>query len=227
MRMARPWRMIVYSSKDLRSRRYQPYSPQEKRRIKPGWYILGGLAVVLVFCCCCSIIGLVYFNVGGLRDRVSSLVPSSSSSTSGSTTRTPTAADPDKPVAMRTRMVGDNGLEVTVLNLQRPLRVEGFKAATPDQQFVLVTVRVRNTKPTGAPTPINAANFTLKGDGGLVYQPNPKNITIQNLLTQATVPPGKEISAELIFQIAVDDANLRMTWDSGGSNRIFIVEESK
>lgn len=124
-------------------------------------------------------------------------------------------------------MVGDNGLEVTVLNFQRPLRVEGLKAATPDQQFTLITLRVRNTKSTGTAIPINAANFTLKGDGGLVYQPNPKNISIQNLLTQAAVPPGKEISAELIFQIAVDDSNLRLTWDSGGSNRTFIIEESK
>lgn len=128
---------------------------------------------------------------------------------------------------MQTRSVGDNGLEVTVLNFQRPLRVEGLKASTPDQQFVLITLRVRNTKSTGTPIPITAANFTLKGDGGLVYQPNPKNITIQNLLTQAAVPPGKEISAELIYQIAVDDANLRMTWDSGGSDRVFIIDDSK
>ena len=124
-------------------------------------------------------------------------------------------------------MIGDSGLEVTVLNLQRPLRVEGLKTTTPDQQFILVTVRVRNTKSTGAPIPLNAASFSLKGDGGLAYQPNPKNITIQNMLTQAAVPPGKEITAELIFQIAVDDTNLRMTWDSGGSDRIFIIEESK
>ncbi len=124
-------------------------------------------------------------------------------------------------------MVGDNGLEVTVLNLQRPLRVEGSKATAPDLQFVLVTLRVRNTKSTGAPIPLNATDFTLLGDGGLVYQPNPKNVTIQNLLTQAAVPPGREISAELIFQIAVNDTGLRMTWASGGSNRIFIVEESK
>lgn len=215
----------MYSSKDLRSRRYQPYQPQEERRIKPGWFILGGLALLLVFCCCCAFLGIAYTQ--GWFSKLPSLPALPGSSSTGSATRTPTAADPDKPVAMRTRMVGDNGLEVTVLNFQRPLRVEGLKAATPDQQFTLITLRVRNTKSTGTAIPINAANFTLKGDGGLVYQPNPKNISIQNLLTQAAVPPGKEISAELIFQIAVDDSNLRLTWDSGGSNRTFIIEESK
>jgi hypothetical protein len=118
-------------------------------------------------------------------------------------------------------------MEVTVLNLQRPLRVEGLKAIAPDQQFVLVTIRVRNIKSTGAAIPINGADFALTGDGGLTYTPNPKNITIQNQLTQAAVQPGKELSAELIFQIAVNDSNLRMTWNAGGSTRIFIVEESK
>ena len=214
----------MYSSRDLRSRRYQPYQAQEERRIKPGWYILGGLALVFVFCCCCSFLGIAYWQ--GWFSKLPSLPSLPRLPSTASATRTPTP-DPDKPVAMRTRAVGDNGLEVTVLNLQRPLKVEGFKAATPDQQFILVTLRVRNTKSTGAPIPINGADFTLKGDGGLVYQPNPKNITIQNMLTQAAVPSGKELSAELIFQIAGDDTSLRMTWNSGGSNRIFIVEESK
>jgi len=214
--------MIVYSSKDLRSRRYQPYAPQEERRIKPGWYILGALALILILCCCC--VGLIV--AYNYRDSLKLPGLPSLPSTASSAAKTATP-DPNKPIPMQTRAVGDNGLEVTVLNLQRPLRVDGLKAATPDQQFVLVTMRVRNTKSTGAPIPITAANFTLKGDGGLVYQPNPKNITIQNLLSQAAVGPGKETSAELIFQIAVDDTNLRLTWDSGGSNRIFVVEESK
>lgn len=215
----------MYSSKDLRPRRYQSYQPKAERRIKPGWFILGGLVVILIFCCCCAIGIAAYVYRDNLK--IPSFPNPVGSLTSPGATRTPAAPDPDKPVPMRTRMVGDNGLEATVLNLQRPLRVEGLKAATPDQQFILVTVRVRNTKSTGAAIPLNAASFSLKGDGGLVYQANPKNITIQNMLTQAAVPPGKEISAELIFQIAVDDTNLRMTWDSGGSNRIFIIEESK
>jgi hypothetical protein len=214
--------MIVYSSKDLRSRRYQPYQPHEERRgIKPGWLILGGLALLLVVCCCLSLVIALW--QGWIRNPLSSSNPPPASA---SATKTP-APDPDKPVPMRTRAVGDNGLEVTVLNFQNPLKVEGLKSASPEQQFVLVSVRVRNTKSTGAPIPINATDFTMKGDGGITYTPNPKNITIQNLLTQATVAPGKEMTGELIFQIAVNDAGLRMFWNTGGSTRTFIVEESK
>ena len=212
----------MYSSKDLRSRRYQPYQPQAERRIKPGWYLLGALALLLIFCCCCSALGIAWWQ--GWFSRLPSLP---SLPAAAAATRTPTAPDPTKPVPMRIRSVGDSGLEVTVVNFQRPLRVEGVRGVTPDQQFVLVTLRIRNTKSTGVPIPINASDFTLGGDGGLDYPANPKNITIQNLLTQATVPPGRELSAELIFQVAVNDTNLKMTWASGGSNRIFITEESK
>jgi hypothetical protein len=224
--------MIVYSSRDLRSRRYQPYQTQAERRIKPGWFIVGGLVLLILMCCCCSFLGLAWQQ--GWFSKLPSLpslpaLPGASKTTAASSTKVPAGAtpDPDKPVPMQTRSVGDNGLEVTVLNLQRPLRVEGLKALPPDQQFVLVTVRVRNTKSTGTPIPINGTDFTMTGDGGLTYNPNPKNITIQNLLTQATVPPGKELAAELIFQIAVNDANLRMTWNAGGSTRTFIIEEVK
>lgn len=221
----------MYSSKDLRSPRYQTYQPLNSRRtIKPGWFIVGGIAILLILCCCCSFLALGWQQ--GWFSKMPSLpsLPSGpslpGSSASGSATKT-APVDPNKPVAMQTRALGDNGLEVTVLSLQRPLRVEGLKNSAPDQQFVLVTVRVRNTKSTGAPIPINGSDFSLTGDGGLTYNPNPKNITIQNLLTQAAVPPGKELSAELIFQIAVNDSNLRMTWNSGGSSRIFVVEEAK
>jgi hypothetical protein len=222
----------VYQPRNLPSRRYQPYQPVEERRgIKPGWFIVGGVALLILMCCCCSFLGLAWqqgwFSKMPSLPALPALPGSSRPATSATKTPGGAATDPDKPVPMQTRAVGDNGLEVTVLNLQRPLRVEGLKALPPDQQFILVTVRVRNTKSTGAPIPVNGADFTMTGDGGLTYNPNPKNITISNLLTQATVPPGKEVTAELIFQIAVNDANLRMTWNSAGATRVFIVEEAK
>lgn len=218
----------MYSSKDLRSPRYQYQSQGEPRRIKPGWLILGGLAIVLLLCCCLGALGITYWQ--GWFSKLPGLpsfggTPSSSSS-SGSATRTPTL-NPDKPIPLRTRAVAENGLEVTVVNFQRPLIVQGFKGGSPDQQFVLVTLRVRNTKSTGAPIAVNPADFTVMGDGGLAYASNPKNITIQNLLTLTNIAPGKEISAELIFQVATNDTNLRLTWNTGASNRIFLIEENK
>ncbi len=217
----------MYSSKDLRTPRYQYPSQTEPRRIKPGWFILGGLAIVLILCCCLGVLGLGWWQ--GWFSKLPGLpsfrsTPSSSSA--GSTTRTPTP-DPDKPIPLRTRAVAESGLEITVVNFQRPLTVQGFKGGSPDQQFVLVTIRIRNTKSTGAPIPVNPTDFSAMGDGGLAYPANPKNVTIQNLLTQTNIAPGKEITAELIFQIATNDSSLRLTWNTGGSNRIFLLEESK
>jgi hypothetical protein len=219
--------MIVYSSKDLRTPRYQYQSQTEPRRIKPGWFILGGLAIVLVLCCCLGAAVLLYMNRDSLKlPGLPSFGGTPSSSSARTATRTPTP-NPDKPIALRTRAVAENGLEITVVNFQRPLTVQGFRGGSPDQQFVLVTLRVRNTKSTGAPIPVNPTDFTTIGDGGLAYTANPKNVTIQNLLTQTNIAPGKEVTAELIFQIATNDSSMRMIWNTGGSDRIFLLEESK
>jgi len=37
----------------------------------------------------------------------------------------------------------DNGLELTVINVQRPLKVQGGVTLPADQQFILVTVQLR------------------------------------------------------------------------------------
>lgn len=218
----------MYSSRDLRSpTRYQIQTPNEPRRIKPGWLILGGLAVVLLLCCCLGVFGIAYWQ--GWFSKLPGLPSFGVTPTSSARTpsRTPTP-NVDKPVPLGTRAVAENGLEITVLNFQRPLKVEGLKGGTADQQFVLATVRIRNTKSTGAAIVVNPADFSTMGDGGLAYAANArKDITIPNLLTQTTVAPGKELTAELIFQIATNDANLRLTWNTGASNRIFLLEESK
>jgi uncharacterized protein DUF4352 len=216
----------VYSSKDLRTPRYQFQSQTEARRIKPGWFILGGLAIVLILCCCVGSLGLVWQQGWLSRLPLTSFGSRPTASSSGSTTKTPTP-NPDVPVPLRTRAVAESGLEITVVSFQRPLTVQGFKGGPPDQQFALVTLRIRNTKSTGAPIPVTPTDFTAMGDGGIAYVANPKNVTIQNLLTATTLGVGKEITAELIFQIATNDSGMRLNWNTGGSNRIFLLEESK
>jgi len=118
----------------------------------------------------------------------------------------------------------DNGLELTVVGLQRPLKVQGTVPIPADQQLVLVTVKIRNTQTSGAPLKVVAGEFTLKGDGGLTYPPNPKTVTIPNLLTELNLAPGKEAEAELIFQIAADDSGLKLIWKSGTQTRTFLLE---
>ena len=153
-------------------------------------------------------------------DKISSGVPSF-----GGTPATPT---PDKNAVVAPRKPGlaDNGLELTVIGFQRPLKVQGTVPLPPDQQFVLATVRIRNTKKTGTPMPVTSADFTVKGDGGLVYTPNPKTVTIQNMLAQVTIAPGATQEGELIFQVAADDTGLQLLWKAGTQTRIFQLEDT-
>jgi hypothetical protein len=119
----------------------------------------------------------------------------------------------------------DNGLELIVMNVQRPLKVQGGVTLPADQQFILVTVQITNTKKTGAAIPVTPTSFQVKGDGGLAYEANPKVVTIPNLLSETAIAPGKKIEAELIYQIAVDDSGLRLIWKVGTQTRTFILEK--
>jgi hypothetical protein len=114
---------------------------------------------------------------------------------------------------------------LTVTNVQRPLKVQGGITLPPDQQFILVTVQIVNTKKTGSALKATAADFKVKGDGGLTYEPNPKTVTIPNLLNEASILPGKNVEAELIYQIATDDSGLRLLWKVGSQTRTFILEK--
>src|SRR5574341_2070990 len=204
--------MIVYSSRDFRYRRFQR---EGRRGIKPGYFILAGLGFVFV-CCFCGVLFFLF------RDRLPTSLPSLPSvSLPAQATATP---DRRTPAALRTRVAADNGLELTVLNFQRPLKVEGLTKLPPDQQFILVSVRVRNTKSTGAPLQVNPSDLTVKGDGGLAYTANPKNVTIDRLLTQTTLAPSKDLTGELIFQIAADDSALKLYWKTGSTTRVFLLD---
>jgi uncharacterized protein DUF4352 len=136
---------------------------------------------------------------------------------------TPTL-DKSAPVPLKTKAVADNGLELTVTGVERPLKVEGTVKLPTDQQFILVSVRIRNTKKTGAAIKVSSADFKVKGDGGLVYTANPTVVTIPQLLTQVDLVAGASNDGELIFQIASNDTGLQMSWKVGSATRIFSLE---
>ena len=192
--------------------------PSGRRGIPPT-LLVGCIALLLVFCCggVGLISGLVW---GGGMDGVTKSV----SLPFGQPSATPTL-DKNAPVPLRRSGAMDNGLELAVINVQRPLKVQGGVTLPADQQFILVTVQITNTKKTGAAIPVTPANFQVKGDGGLAYETNPKTVTIPNLLNETTVAPGKKIEAELIYQIAVDDSGLRLLWKVGTQTRTFILEK--
>ena len=128
------------------------------------------------------------------------------------------------PVRLRTPVLAENGLELAIISFQRPLRVEGIKILPPDQEFILVSVRLQNTRKTGTPIEINRTDFKVKGDGGLVYEANPKTIMVPQMITQTKVPPNVTLDGELIFQIAKDDSGLRLYWNIGSTGRVFLLE---
>lgn len=193
-------------------------------RSAPIGLIAVGVGLILALCCCC--LGLLI----GLQ-----FGPGITTTADAFTTRLPAVGGPTvTPTLDRTSVVPlrrpgrmDNGLEVTVTGFQRPLKVQGNVPLPPDQQFFLATVKIRNTKTSGAAIKVTAADFSLKGDGGLSYLPNPKVLTIPNLLTEASLAPGKDVEAELIFQIAADDSSLRLNFKAGTQTRTFIAEETK
>jgi len=186
----------------------------EPRQPKLGPVLLIGIGALV---CVCACIGLIIgaFWTGALSPASLPLLARA----------TPTR-DPNAPVALKTPTTMTSGLELTATGFQRPLKVQGAKI--PDtEQFVLVTVRLKNTRATGAPLKVTLADFSLSGDGGLTYKPNPKGVEIKDLLTELDVAPGATASAELIFQIPSDDSGLRLIWASGGAKRTIVVEPNK
>ncbi len=215
MQTARPWRMIVYFSKESRYRNMMN-TPGESGARQPRLIVIGVIGLVIAACIVC----LGVFIGFQLNERlVREPAPA------GAASKVTPTADMKAVVPFKGKGLGENGLEVTVTAFQRPLQVQGLSSLAPDQQFVLVTVSVRNTRTSGAATNVSPAEFKLTGDGGLTYNANPPIVTIQNLLSQQdVVPPGRALERELIFQIAKDDSGLKLYWTAGNTTRTFLLE---
>ncbi len=205
----------MYFSKESRYRNVVS-GPEESNPRPKGLIVVGAVAVVLVICFGCLGI-IVGFMLNGRTIQPPSPVAAAPKATA--------TVDMKAQVPFKAKGLGENGLEVTVTAFQRPLQVQGLTKLAPDQQFVLVSVQVRNTKTTGAATNISATNFQIKGDGGLAYEANPKTVTIDNLMSeQDVIAPGKTLERELIYQIAKDDSGLKLYWTAGKTTRTFLLE---
>lgn len=202
-------------SRATRNRNLTAPSPYESgsRAVPPGLLVAG--AVVLVIACCCF--GLV----GGLAGK--QIFGGGHLPSFGGPSPTPTV-DKKAPVPLNTKALADNGLELTVTDYQRPLKVEGGTPLPSDQQYILVSIHLRNTKRVGAAIQVTPDDFKAIGDGGLTYDANPSTVTIPQELAQASVAPGASLDAELIFQIASNDSGMKMTWKVGTSTRIFALD---
>ncbi|MBI5302234.1 MAG: DUF4352 domain-containing protein [Chloroflexi bacterium] len=226
----------MYNSNDYRYRNLTTPANFARRRSPPPAFVILAVAVLLV-CCLCS--GLVI----GWQIKDSAVNPLAKPQSVGTETApanpfqgfsglfggarpTPTL-DKNAPVPLRAAGAGENGLELAVLGMQRPLKTDVPVKLPPNEQFVLVSVQITNTRRTGQPVTVNGTDFKIKGFGGVTYDANPKTVTIPQILNKLDLPAGRSLSGELIFQIATDDGDLRLYWTSGKTTREFLLEKPK
>jgi hypothetical protein len=203
--------MTVYFSKQTRYRNMGA-EKRTRRGGAPPYYLLGGVGLILVCCIC-----VAAFLVFEWANRGTPPVSSGPARTPTSVAKNSTSAQP--------KSVSDSGLELRILGMERPLQVEGGPDIPPNYEFILVTVQLRNTKSSGAAAKVNPSDFKVTGDGGLTYDANPKNITIQGIMTaQDAVAPGSTLERELIYLIARDDSGLKLNWKGATGTQVLLLE---
>lgn len=210
----------MYTSNENRYRNLATPANYSRRQSPPRMFIIAAIALLIV-CCLCS--GMAV----GWSLKSSELNPFASFSLPGGQPTAVPTLDKNAVVPLRMAGAGENGIELAVLGVQRPLKTDVPVKLPANEQFILVSVQVTNTRRTGQPATINGTDFKLKGFGGTTYEANPKTVTIPQILNKLDLPPGRSLSAELIFQIATDDGDLRLFWTSGKTTREFMLEKPR
>jgi hypothetical protein len=192
---------------------------QRRSANRTALFALGG---ILFLCACMTLgvcglsfgLGLGPFSGNGLALNLSLGNPTP---TRASVSRTPTLV----PYGRGGR--SDAGLSVTVTAYQRPLPTEGIDI--PDgQELVLVSVRLENTRTTGAPIKYDPADFALVSPEGDHFTANLEGITTGENLKAGEVAPGKSARGDLIFYIWSDVPDLQLAWTSAdGKTRLFQI----
>lgn len=221
----------MYTSNEDRYRNLATQANYSRRQAPPRMFIIAAI-VLLLICCLCSGLAIGW--------QMNSNMPKTGSSNTSSTpgasggflglfggARPTPTLDRNAAVPLRVAGAGENGIELAVLGIQRPLKTDVPVKLPPNEQFILVSVQITNTRRTGQPATINGTDFKLKGFGGTAYEANPKTVTIPQILNKLDIAPGRSLSGELIFQIATDDGDLRLFWTSGKTTREYLLEKPK
>lgn len=180
-------------------------------------FAVGGIA----FLCVCLCFGLVVFATATGNNPL--LQDGFSINLGEAPTATPRASAKGTPtlVPYGRSVRSDNGLRVTVTAYQRPLPTEDVQI--PDgQELVLVTVRIDNSRTTGAPLKFSPEDFALVSDEGDHFDVNIGGITTGENLTPGEVAPGQNKKGDLIFFVYSDVPDLQLAWTSAdGKTRLF------
>lgn len=140
----------------------------------------------------------------------------------GAPTSTPRASRGGEPtlVPLGRAVRSDNGQRVTVTAFQRPLPTEGVEIPE-GQELVLVSVRIDNSRTTGAPLKYDPEDFALVTANGERYEVNIGGITTGENLTAGEVGPGENVKGDLIFFIYSDVPDLQLAWTAAdGKTRL-------
>ncbi len=169
-------------------------------------FAIGGILVLCVCMCLGVTILLTQTGFNPLGDVQINLFDNPPTATPRATARgTPTLV----PYGRSAR--SDNGLSVTVTAYQRPLPAEGVDI--PDgQELVLVTVRVDNSRTTGAPLKFSPEEFSLVSPEGDHFDVNIGGITTGENLAAGELAPGESKKGDLIFYVYSDVSDLQLAW---------------
>jgi len=135
---------------------------------------------------------------------------------------TPTEAAPNLPFKIGDVVLAqDIGLELIVLDIQRQVQPNNFKAGD-GLEFVAVSVELSNLQP-DQPKPFQVADFQLQDAEGTVFQPDPQADNGRRLQDGA-VPADDFIEGDIIFYIPLGHAPLILVWQATGSQESYLVE---
>ncbi len=184
---------------------------ESRRSANRNALIAAGGILLLCVCLCIGVGGLISpwgLNlIGG--DGLAFMQPAPTAAPRASGRGTPTVV----PYGRAAR--SDNGLRVTVTAYQRPLPTEDIEIPE-GQELVLVSVRVDNSRTTGAPLKFSPEDFALITSDGERYPVTIGGITTGENLLAGEVGPGENTKGDLIFYIYSDvpAPSVQLAWTS-------------
>lgn len=200
------------------------YRMEQRRNVNRTVIIAVAAVLFLCVCACFGITGLatVTGNNPFLRVDLGNDFPLGGASA----TATPRASAKGEATAVPygKNARSDNGLRVTVTAYQRPLPAEDVEIPE-GQELVLVTVKIENSRTTGAPIKYNPEDFALVSPDGDRFDVNVGGITTGEDLKSGEVGPGKSTKGDLIFYVYSDSPALQLAWTAAdGKTRLFQLE---